>query len=260
MAKALLFQATLPPLKQIRSELRARNIKLYDITDPLHPVVKGETGSLSNGTAGMAVSGNYLYVPDFDTLKIFDITDLNSPVLVNHVFCGASWDGSVVIESNYAYIAAEEYGVRVFNISDPLTTSEAAYYKGVASARGLAVNNGYVYVAEKTSGMSIYKNELVTTGIEDGNSYLPSEFALMQNYPNPFNPSTKIQFNLAKVSKIKLRVYNLLGQLVSTLADEQMPAGLHAVEFNATELSSGIYFYRLDSEDFSSVKKMILIK
>ncbi len=88
----------------------------------------------------------------------------------------------------------------------------------------------------------------------------PKEFVLYQNYPNPFNPSTTIKFNLPVQSNVKLSIYNLLGQLVETILEKQMEAGYHEIDFNASNHSSGIYFFRLESEQFTAVKKMLLNK
>jgi F5/8 type C domain/Secretion system C-terminal sorting domain len=89
----------------------------------------------------------------------------------------------------------------------------------------------------------------------------PNEFELLQNYPNPFNPSTKISFNLAQNGKVNLEVYNILGQKVKTLIDQDMIKGQHEVVFNADNLASGVYIYRLNVNDkYSAVKKMMLLK
>jgi hypothetical protein len=88
----------------------------------------------------------------------------------------------------------------------------------------------------------------------------PKEFALYQNYPNPFNPSTTIKFALPVESRVKINVYNTLGQLVETLVDKEMESGYHEVNFDASKLSSGIYLYQLQANDYISVKKMILLK
>jgi hypothetical protein len=89
---------------------------------------------------------------------------------------------------------------------------------------------------------------------------VPNTFKLSQNYPNPFNPTTTINFNLAKASDVKLTVYNMLGQKVMTLVDSHMNAGQQHFVFDASKLTSGVYFYRLDAGSFSSVKKMMLLK
>ena len=85
-------------------------------------------------------------------------------------------------------------------------------------------------------------------------------YHLAQNYPNPFNPSTKINFSLPQPGRVRLSVFNSLGQEVETLIDKDMPAGDHRVTFNAGNLPSGIYFYKMESTNFIDVKKMILIR
>ena len=88
----------------------------------------------------------------------------------------------------------------------------------------------------------------------------PSEFALYQNYPNPFNPITNIKFDIPKTAKINLIVYNLLGEKIATLLDEDKEAGFYDVKFDASSFSSGIYIYKLTAGDFIQTKKMTFIK
>jgi hypothetical protein len=89
---------------------------------------------------------------------------------------------------------------------------------------------------------------------------LPTEFSLDQNYPNPFNPTTNIQFSLPEASSVKLVVYNLLGQEVATLLNSVMEAGTHKVNFDAANLNTGLYVYKLEANDFVATKKMMLMK
>ena len=89
---------------------------------------------------------------------------------------------------------------------------------------------------------------------------LPRDFKLEQNYPNPFNPSTTIEFSLPKEGKYVVRIFNILGEIVRTLDDKYFDAGYHKILFDATELSSGVYFYALSGSKVNLVKKMILIK
>ena len=95
---------------------------------------------------------------------------------------------------------------------------------------------------------------------DEKQSITPKEFVLEQNYPNPFNPSTKIKFALSKAEVVKIEIYNTLGQGLETLLNEHMKAGQYEVEFNGSNLSSGIYFYQIEAGDFQDVKKMVLIK
>ncbi|MBK9097162.1 MAG: T9SS type A sorting domain-containing protein [bacterium] len=90
--------------------------------------------------------------------------------------------------------------------------------------------------------------------------FLPQKFSLEQNYPNPFNPTTKIRWQSPVGSHQTLKIYDVLGNEVSTLVDEYLPAGSYETEFNADGLSSGIYFYKLQAGSFVETKKMILIK
>ncbi|GIK21931.1 MAG: hypothetical protein BroJett005_13450 [Ignavibacteriota bacterium] len=89
---------------------------------------------------------------------------------------------------------------------------------------------------------------------------LPTKFELSQNYPNPFNPSTTIQFSLPKATQLKINIYNMLGELVETLAEGTYEAGYHEVTFTASNCPSGIYIYRIESSAFTQVRKMVLIK
>jgi len=89
---------------------------------------------------------------------------------------------------------------------------------------------------------------------------IPSNFELSQNYPNPFNPSTVIKFALPENSKVLLEVYNILGEKVATLINTEMKAGYHSFTFDARNLTSGVYFYRIETSKFKDVKKMILVK
>ncbi|MDA3837762.1 MAG: T9SS type A sorting domain-containing protein [Candidatus Delongbacteria bacterium] len=106
----------------------------------------------------------------------------------------------------------------------------------------------------------------LTGGDEDGEktdiveSALPTEFLLYQNYPNPFNPTTEIRFALPIESKVKLNVYNINGQIVSKLVNGNKEAGLHTVNFDASNYNSGMYFYTLEANGMSITKKMILTK
>ena len=88
----------------------------------------------------------------------------------------------------------------------------------------------------------------------------PKEYSLFQNYPNPFNPSTVIRFAIPQSGLVKLKVFDILGREVKTLVNDELTSGVHEIEFNASNLSSGIYFYRIESGSFVQTKKMILIK
>ncbi|HMQ79240.1 MAG TPA: S8/S53 family peptidase [Ignavibacteria bacterium] len=103
------------------------------------------------------------------------------------------------------------------------------------------------------------KNRFNVIGIEPISNILPERFALYQNYPNPFNPSTTIKFDLPKNDFVNIKVFDIIGREVSSFSSE-LDAGSYKYEFNAANLSSGVYFYKFESNFYSDVKRMILIK
>ncbi|MBS1493217.1 MAG: T9SS type A sorting domain-containing protein [Bacteroidetes bacterium] len=98
------------------------------------------------------------------------------------------------------------------------------------------------------------------TSINNFTNIIPSEFYLHQNYPNPFNPITIIKFDIPKTSFVKIKIYDVLGKQIATLLNEIKQAGSYSIDFNASQLSSGIFFYRLETEGFTETKKMVVQK
>ena len=99
------------------------------------------------------------------------------------------------------------------------------------------------------------------SGVYQGRYHLSAnEFALAQNYPNPFNPVTAIEFSVKEPCHVTLKVYDILGREVITLADADYATGVFKVHFDAHELPTGIYFYRVKMKDFVAVKKMVLLE
>jgi len=100
-----------------------------------------------------------------------------------------------------------------------------------------------------------------SSGVEELNiGQFVSQFELKQNYPNPFNPTTNIEFSVPQASDVKLKVYNQLGQTVATLVDDRLSAGSYSVDWNATDLPSGVFYYRMTASDFSKTIKLMLMK
>jgi photosystem II stability/assembly factor-like uncharacterized protein len=98
------------------------------------------------------------------------------------------------------------------------------------------------------------------TGITNLPNEIPSEYNLSQNYPNPFNPMTKINFSIPTTQYTILRIYDALGREVQTLVNQKLARGSYEVEFDGSDFVSGIYFYKLETENFGEVKRMILLK
>lgn len=142
--------------------------------------------------------------------------------------------------------------------NSPANREDAAYFIAVDSL-------GFVYVSGNSAGSNLVADFLTmkidkSTGITALNNSTPENFSLSQNYPNPFNPETKIKFQISNSSEVKLTVFDNAGREVAILVNQFLKAGNYEFNFNAKGLSSGIYFYRLSSENFSEIKKMILIK
>ncbi|MEN8192064.1 MAG: T9SS type A sorting domain-containing protein, partial [Bacteroidota bacterium] len=100
----------------------------------------------------------------------------------------------------------------------------------------------------------------VITDINEELTNLPKEFSLGQNYPNPFNPSTKIKYSIPNRTQVTLKVFDVLGSEIITLVNKEQTAGYYAIEFDASNLTSGIYFYRVQAGQFVETKKMILLR
>jgi hypothetical protein len=133
------------------------------------------------------------------------------------------------------------------------TTTEAKTYRFV-DVNLVAGNYTYRLKQVDFNGTFAYSDE-VNVEITS-----PVQFELAQNYPNPFNPSTTIKFSIPQSSNVTLKVFNALGQEISTLVDQNLEAGSHTINFDASQLNSGIYFYRLEAGMFNEVRKMTLIK
>lgn len=115
-------------------------------------------------------------------------------------------------------------------------------------------NTGWLY------GWGIQVNNQVLTGVKNNTAEIPGSYKLEQNYPNPFNPSTNIKFSIPVKGIVKLKIFDVLGKEVAVLLNKEMNAGNYNVDFNGAKLSSGVYFYKLETEAFTDVKRMLLLK
>jgi len=134
-------------------------------------------------------------------------------------------------------------------------------------ATNIAIGNGCITGWSAGVNGTIVKltGRLGTTDSKDlpndvNNNQIPDSYNLFQNYPNPFNPVTKIKFNIPKSGNVKLVVYDILGKEVESIVNENLDAGYYSFDFDASGLSSGVYIYKIETEGFTDVKKMILVK
>jgi hypothetical protein len=213
------------------------------------PVVK-TTGSLnvSNGAAtaepyeGMLVKLNNVTVtninPTYSDETEFSVNDGSGPVVVQR-------SGKY----NYSNVPADTAsGKIILKVGNKIGSLTGILYYSF---------NQYKFVPRTDSDFV----SVVLTGVaERTGSVIPAAYELSQNYPNPFNPSTTIKYALPASGMTTIKVYNLLGQQVATLVNEVQEAGSYTVHFNASSLSSGLYFFRIQSGSFAAVKKMVLLK
>jgi hypothetical protein len=178
---------------------------------------------------------------------------------LNPYFSDATWyeinDGTGAVwvhrdgKNSYTNIAADTATHptwKVLKVGDKISTMTGIIHFSV---------NRYKFVPRTDADFG------TLTGI-DGlqNGTIPVKYALEQNYPNPFNPSTVIEFRMPAAGIVSLKVYNILGQEVKTLVDGMQPAGNYTYRFDGANLSTGVYFYRLQSGSFVQVRKMMLLK
>ena len=150
-------------------------------------------------------------------------------------------------------LASEDNFVTVGHVNGNGTTTEQKEYSFVDQP---SQQGQYYYRLKQIdfNGTFAYSNEVFAE------IKAPVAFALEQNYPNPFNPSTRISFSLAEPTFVKLAVYNLLGEVVQVLKNEQMNSGTYNITFDASSLPSGMYLYKIETSQFSSIRKMMLMK
>ncbi len=145
-------------------------------------------------------------------------------------------------------------------ISKSVTTTLTASWVAANSKLQVFVykDNGTFNISEMQQGIN--SPPITTTGIQNQSSLVPDKYELTQNYPNPFNPVTNIKFAIPKGENVSLKVYDILGQTVAVFVDGFIRAGYYNAEFDASNYSSGTYFYTLKTKDFTQTKQMVLIK
>jgi len=154
---------------------------------------------------------------------------------------------------------------------NPKSTIQNSQFRKIGFIGGHGNSNSpieYSFTDDKLFGGSNFKYRLKQIDNDGQFEYsdivevgvVPDEFALFQNYPNPFNPTTTIRYQLPKESKVNIKIYDILGEQVMELVNETKQAGVYEVEFNAQNLPSGTYIYRIITEGFTETKKLLLLK
>ncbi len=203
----------------------------------------------------MTQSGSYIYVGTYAG-GIFRTSDYGD----NWEPAGLSGSTIYALQTIGANIFAGTSNSGVYLSTDNgnnwADINEGLFNLGILS---LAADDIYLYTG--TTGTGVFRREIDNIlSVQNISGKIPSGFSLEQNYPNPFNPSTVIGYQLPVNGNVTLKVYDILGNEVAVLVDEELPAGSYEVEFAARELSSGMYFYKLQAGNFVETKKMILMR
>jgi hypothetical protein len=205
------------------------------------PVLIGDMGVTESFGS---LTGYYKYSP-VDANEIFSIAVL--------VYGGGNIIGGGSLSIKEAVSSYTQFIVPIGYLSG--TTADSAHIQfAVADSSGNDDGIGsYALLDDISFGGAV--------GVKDRNNNTAlNNFELEQNYPNPFNPSTNISYKINKAGNVSLKVYNVLGTEVATLVNEYKPAGNYTVRFNASNFSSGVYFYKLTAGNYSEIKKMTLLK
>ncbi len=240
---------------------------IFNVSIPESPVFITNIPSL-NSALGVYAKGSLLFLADGDAgLRIFDITNPRFPQNIN-TYNNENSFLKVNISDNYAFVVDRLKGLEILDITDIDNITLKGFYKSL-SARNVLIVDSLIFLSEYHNGFSILKTDILVESKEFIEPK-PEDFSLSQNYPNPFNPSTNIGFRIANFGLVTLKVYDVLGREVVTLVNEEKQPGVYEVEFSAiggsasggdgSHLSSGIYFYKLQTENFSLTKKMILLR
>lgn len=228
------------------------------------------SGSVSYDLSNPPVDGN----PIFEQWEGV-LVQINNPYLVRRNGDNAA-DGSGSNFGEY-FLSANAYGASFSNFGIRVNDNGTNRYYADTSASYTAKpsNATLIPLGSRLSSIkgiidysfSFYKLEPrkdddfgTITGVYQEANVVPMNYELSQNYPNPFNPSTTIRYSIPMQSRVTLRVVNMLGQVVETLVDADLGVGAYVVQFNASRLATGVYFYQLRAGDFVSVKKMLLLK
>ena len=204
--------------------------------------------------------GNQMWISKYNSAS--DEYDIASSVKTDNkgdvYVTGYSFDFDT--KENYATVkynsAGEEIWVQVYNGSSDGSDIASALF---TDANDNVYVTGYSYDGPNSVDYVTFKYSQ-TVGINQISNSFASGFELKQNYPNPFNPVTNLEFEISELGFVTLKIYNELGREISTLVSTRLKPGTYKYNFDASNLTSGIYFYKLESNSFSDTKKMLLIK
>lgn len=257
---------------------------IYDLQNAQSPKFLARLNIPSGGYAHncwLSEDGNYLMTTEetFNrTVKYWDIRDLNDIKMVSEFLAPDRLAHNAHIKGNYAFISHYKDGLRVLDLTDPNNIQEVGFYDTFPGSSSSLFegawgafpffDSGKVLISDISTGLYLVKFTPLSTGIAES-AGSPDAFVLKQNYPNPFNPSTVIAYELPQKADVQLSVFNLIGQEVRNLIDEQESAGKKSVTWDGKDASgrmvpAGVYYFKMTAKgndiEFAEIKKGILIK
>ncbi len=213
--------------------------QIINIEDPALPY---ETGKISTPNYGnnVEVQGNYAYVANYG-LSIINIENPEIPSLISFQVLEDLYD--LAVSGNYAYVADGNAGLRILNISDPISPVQEGYYNTSGHIVDVEVSGSYAFIAAEQSGFLILQNDLLT-GMPENQSGKPEQLPVIAT-PNPFITETRLSYTLPEECQVSLMIYRQTGQKVYKREKVIMPAGANEFILPLDGLSAGLYFYEL---------------
>jgi hypothetical protein len=230
---------------------------VYDVSNPVEPVRIECFGS--GVSRDIYIQDTVLYIADYQNgLSIFNISNPSSPIHISTT--PPNGPMSVYVYNDIAYLAYMHYedGVKIYDISNLNNPVLIGTYEDYGFSNGVVVENDTAYISAGNGGMWILRYDS-PTGIYQNGEKMP-RISMLDNYPNPFNASTTIEYGLPTAGRVRIDIYDLLGRRIEMLVDEEVQGGRHQVVWDASDYSSGVYFYRIKAGDYTEAKKMILLK
>jgi hypothetical protein len=187
--------------------------------------------------------------------------------MVNSLPGNFTWSFAIDPDGN-TYAATEKGGV-LRSTDNGITWESVGSGLTINNVQSLAIHQANGRIFAGTDGRGVFRSEPTTTAVDETIAELPSSFKLAQNYPNPFNPETTIEYvipvNTSNQEHVRLHIYNIQGQLVRTLVDEQKSPGLHRTIWDGrnkqgVKISSGVYLYTITAGSFKATKRMTLLQ
>lgn len=191
-----------------------------------------------------------------DSLKRVSLTSNTATKTISDIYSTALQGIAITADDKYAFVVGSFEKVVVDLASNTVIQTFTAGGTSVATMS----DGSRFFVTDSYNGTTRVYKKLNPSGVEDDRNPVPLAFALQQNYPNPFNPSTNISFTLPSKTFVLLKVFNLLGEEVAILVNEELLPGTHLHQWNAGGIPSGVYFYRLQAGNFVETKKLVLLR